>query len=58
MKRFHRKNPYRDYQDINNAVLQKDIKQIVNMKFELSHFIQIYEYQQDEYIYLYDRCLM
>ena len=54
MKRFHKKNPYYKYKDINNIIIKKDISEIMQSYFNISNYYQIFEYWDDDNLYIYD----
>jgi len=54
MKRYYFRNPYYMYKDINKDILLVDKASSMNMKYTMSSYFQIFEYDGDSNIYLHD----
>lgn len=51
-KRYNKTNPFYVYKNVNNSILDKEFKLILKEVFSLSEYIQIFE--QDDNMYVYD----
>ncbi len=53
-KRLYRKNPYHRYLNINNNIIESWYDKLINSYFYISSYNQIFEYNNDENIYIYN----
>jgi hypothetical protein len=51
-KRYNVKNPFYLYKNANNSIFKKDFELLLKEKFNISNYIQIFE--DDNNIYIYD----